>query len=471
MRYSEGRLKMKRLAIAAMVVFVLSSAANAALWLSVGDSEVPPAASEITLAPSDTLLLSVWGDGTDFEVSGWILVEDFGGIGNISGGVVTYPGSHVSYREGDECCWPFPCLPELRDLTGRPIVDFACWELIDTADPPAPMVGLLITEIIYHCDGDGGDVVITLIDEDLVTVYSALTIHHYVEQPAFEGDYGDCPGPYPTLLGDDGARHKLDPNIFLGQLIDEEADGQPSAAADGDDANLVDDEDGVVLPSRLGPGHAFDVEVSAWAGGRLDAWIDFNADGDWYDAGEQIFTSFPLQAGKNTLTFNVPAEATLGETYARFRLSRAGGLTPTGPAQDGEVEDYPVSVERCYEGCLGFPDYDDWTEYCRIYGYDRCKCWCGPPEGSGYQCVGDCDGDASGFPYNYRVFTGDLDCVIQSWKRKMGDPELNPCADLDHKSSGFPYNYRVYTRDLEILIANWKKRDADLGPPLCGSCP
>ncbi|MHC4574704.1 MAG: hypothetical protein ACYS76_11330, partial [Planctomycetota bacterium] len=75
----------------------------------------------------------------------------------------------------------------------------------------------------------------------------------------------------------------------------------------------------------------------------------------------------------------------------------------------------------------------------------------------------------SGFPYNYRVFTGDLNCIINSWKKKMCDPGLDPCADLDHKSSGFPYNYRVFTGDLNILIANWKKKDSDLGVP--GPCP
>ncbi|HEX8203848.1 MAG TPA: GEVED domain-containing protein [Isosphaeraceae bacterium] len=40
----------------------------------------------------------------------------------------------------------------------------------------------------------------------------------------------------------------------------------------------------------------------------------------------------------------VPAGATLGVTYARFRLSTAGGLTPTGAAADGEVEDFRVTL-------------------------------------------------------------------------------------------------------------------------------
>jgi hypothetical protein len=33
-----------------------------------------------------------------------------------------------------------------------------------------------------------------------------------------------------------------------------------------------------------------------------------------------------------------------GLTYARFRLSTAGGLSPLGAAADGEVEDYQVNI-------------------------------------------------------------------------------------------------------------------------------
>jgi len=93
-------------------------------------------------------------------------------------------------------------------------------------------------------------------------------------------------------------------------------------------------------------------------------------------------------------------------------------------------------------------------------------CWCDPPEGSGYQCRGDGDQKTSGFPFNYRIYTGDLAALINNWKKKASDPTLDPCADYDRKSSGFPFNYQVYTGDLSILIANWKAKDADL-PSSC----
>jgi hypothetical protein len=41
---------------------------------------------------------------------------------------------------------------------------------------------------------------------------------------------------------------------------------------------------------------------------------------------------------------NVPPTANLGNTFARFRISSAGGLGSSGAAADGEVEDHLITV-------------------------------------------------------------------------------------------------------------------------------
>ncbi|MBN2577727.1 MAG: choice-of-anchor D domain-containing protein [Pirellulales bacterium] len=150
-------------------------------------------------------------------------------------------------------------------------------------------------------------------------------------------DFGDAPAAYPTLSANNGARHTV-AGPMLGANRDMEPDGQPSARADGDDANGVpDDEDGVVFTSGLVGGQTATVKVTASAPGYLNAWVDFDGNGSW--SGEQIFTDTPLTAGVNTLSFLVPMTPT-GVTYARFRLNTTGGLSYDGPADDGEVEDY-----------------------------------------------------------------------------------------------------------------------------------
>lgn len=152
-------------------------------------------------------------------------------------------------------------------------------------------------------------------------------------------DYGDAPATYPTWFVDDGARHVVteDP-IFLGSGVNAEADGQPSTAAN------ADTDDGVIFDSPFSAHVETQVSVTASAAGVLDAWIDYNQDGDWNDPGEQVFSSEPLVAGVNTLTLQTSLAAVEGTTFARFRFSTSGGLHPGGLAVGGEVEDYAVQV-------------------------------------------------------------------------------------------------------------------------------
>jgi hypothetical protein len=164
-------------------------------------------------------------------------------------------------------------------------------------------------------------------------------------------DFGDAPDPrYPTLRANNGARHLLVPGFLLGNLIDPEPDGLPHPQALGDDNSNLADEDGVAWVTPLVPGQAATVNVTASAAGVLNAWLDFNADGDWADPGEHIFADQPLVAGPNALGFPVPWGATAGQTFARFRFSHTRGLSfdgvaPDGTVPDGEVEDYAVRIE------------------------------------------------------------------------------------------------------------------------------
>ena len=160
-------------------------------------------------------------------------------------------------------------------------------------------------------------------------------------------DFGDAPLPYPVRLAADGAAHEIGGLLKLGTFVDSEANGTHSAAADADDTTgAPDDEDGVVFGSNLVVGQTGSVTVTVSAAGKLNAWIDFNSNGNWSDAGEQIFTDQALSAGSNPLTFLVSAAATVGANHAaRFRLNSAGGLSFTGPAIDGEVEDYLVTLQ------------------------------------------------------------------------------------------------------------------------------
>ena len=161
-------------------------------------------------------------------------------------------------------------------------------------------------------------------------------------------DFGDAPAPYPTLAQSNGARHSVT-SLFLGQRVDAETEGQPTSFAQGDDNNpagALDDEDGVTFVSLLIPGQTATLSVVASSTGLLHAWIDFNRDGDWADAGEHVFASRGISGGNNTLTLTVPTGASLGTTFARFRFCMSEDVGSTGFINGGEVEDYQVNIRQ-----------------------------------------------------------------------------------------------------------------------------
>ncbi len=107
----------------------------------------------------------------------------------------------------------------------------------------------------------------------------------------------------------------------------------------------ADDEDGVRFNGLFNSeSEPVPVVVTSTGSGMLDAWFDWNADGDFADAGEQMLASQPVRAGENVFLMQAPTGATPGFTYARFRLSTTGALLNTGVGIGGEVEDYVIEI-------------------------------------------------------------------------------------------------------------------------------
>jgi hypothetical protein len=144
-------------------------------------------------------------------------------------------------------------------------------------------------------------------------------------------DYSDAAASY----GD--ARHVLEGNLYLGNTVSAEAAPRYD---NGDIDDGFDQND-----YQLNPGNPSYINVTSSDVGQLDVWIDLNGDGDFADADEHITAlgSFALVAGPQTVNFVMP-EGLLGNTVMRLRLSTAGGLTATGDALDGEVEDWAVTL-------------------------------------------------------------------------------------------------------------------------------
>ena len=77
---------------------------------------------------------------------------------------------------------------------------------------------------------------------------------------------------------------------------------------------------------------------------HVKAWIDWNQDGDFDDAGEEVYSATTLDNTPGTITVNTPGSASLGTTVMRVAVSWNTDPTPEGNWQYGEVEDYSVTV-------------------------------------------------------------------------------------------------------------------------------
>ncbi len=120
--------------------------------------------------------------------------------------------------------------------------------------------------------------------------------------------------------------------------------GTVSASA-GTVSIQLDDEDGVRFNGVLNAvANPITVSVTSTGVGMLDAWIDWNGDGDFSDVGEQFIVNRPVQNGVNNFTLDTPAGATIGFVMSRFRVSPLGSSLASGISIGGEVEDYIVEI-------------------------------------------------------------------------------------------------------------------------------
>lgn len=85
-------------------------------------------------------------------------------------------------------------------------------------------------------------------------------------------------------------------------------------------------------------------------------WIDWNNDGDFDDAGENVYTGESLAANPTTLnaSFVVPGAATLGSHVMRIGGIDGGTLIPCYTSSYGSFEDYTINV-LAPVACSGTP--------------------------------------------------------------------------------------------------------------------
>ena len=185
--------------------------------------------------------------------------------------------------------------------------------------------------------GDGGTTRLMSLD------FTCPNINFPVVNPQVDQDFGDAP-----LNNYGNPVHDFVSGIQLGATNTIETAPFDSATASGDSGD-----DATTLPTLTqGQGSVIDIAVSG-SGGVLQAWIDFDDDGDFDAASDQIASDIVdggigdtdgTSNGIIRLTPQTPVSANAGVTFARLRWSTQSGLSPTSTATDGEVEDYQITI-------------------------------------------------------------------------------------------------------------------------------
>ena len=185
----------------------------------------------------------------------------------------------------------------------------------------------------------------------------------WIVRPPSIYDFGDAPNSYGTDRASGGPQHIIgDGDLNLGLIFDDELDGFPSPNADGDDLDKQDDEDGVTIADLAGIltstdtfSVVVDITNNTSGTGNLYGWIDFDGSGT-FDADEFASVVVPNGGfGTATLTWtNIIANGINASslTFARFRITTEvlASNQSGGVINNGEVEDYPLSIELDTDG-------------------------------------------------------------------------------------------------------------------------
>ena len=169
---------------------------------------------------------------------------------------------------------------------------------------------------------------------------------------------GTGPGNYETYSFHNGPSHRQINGLKLANRFDTEAEAAPSADALGDGidedlyifANGMDFIKGAIYIMPL------DVENTTGETAFVEIWIDWNGDGDFMDADELVYDENGDNNGNfaaATWNLEAPASAVVNQLIGmRVRLSLQENMTPNGPINSGEVEDYLFRLVENEDICL-----------------------------------------------------------------------------------------------------------------------
>lgn len=156
---------------------------------------------------------------------------------------------------------------------------------------------------------------------------------------------------YPVTMEQNAARHILHHNeqhrdLFLGEGFNSAqlfVRNMRSTNPASKTSSL--NTDGITFLTPVRAAASATIQVEATEAGYLNAWFDWNRDGQW-TIDEQVISGKVISKGLTEVTIQVPSGVTAGESYARFRICDCPDIyVTTGAISGGEVEDHLVTID------------------------------------------------------------------------------------------------------------------------------
>ncbi|MDK2770979.1 MAG: GEVED domain-containing protein [Flavobacterium sp.] len=122
--------------------------------------------------------------------------------------------------------------------------------------------------------------------------------------------------------------------------------------------NGYQDWTGLAIKPIQAQGGGVNVSFESNSRGTWKAWVDWNKDGDFTDAGEEVYTSGGVAMITNTFGFIVPNGATPGDYRMRIRTYNAyGNYNAMGAACDNPALEYYGDFANHFDSCTQFTNY------------------------------------------------------------------------------------------------------------------
>lgn len=210
------------------------------------------------------------------------------------------------------------------------------------------------------------------------------------------------------------------------------------------------------ISTDLVKGNAYPIAITTtWTGTTYNegyaVWIDFNQDGDFSDANEQVLTQSPTQVSPVNGSISIPSGAVTGATRMRIALKYNEVPTSCESFQYGEVEDYTINISADDGGSGGGGScIAEIASYPYSEGFENTL-------GSWKQSTDDdlnWSIDASGTPSNNTgpsaATQGTYYLYVEASENGTGHPNkqaiiTSPCFDLSALSAAtFSFAYHMY---------------------------